>query len=220
MVSSYVPTLRLLGRARQSGADAEAGREAMVVALAETPGQGALPSADQEAREVAGRLGQAEVLTGPRATRASVRQALDRGPAWAHFACHGSQDAINPSAGALWLHDGPLAISEVGGLRLDHGELAFLSACETFAGGPELADEGITLAAAFQLAGFRHVIGTLWKISDSLAAQAADHVYRLLSGTGLSAAGTATALDSAMLALRDKYPDAPWRWAPYVHIGP
>jgi hypothetical protein len=223
MVSSYAPTLRLLGRARQAAADGIAGREALVVALPETPGETALPSADREARELAGRLGQARVLLGSQATRESVGQALRRGPAWAHFACHGWQDVTDPSAGALVLHDGMLTIGEVGGLRLDHAELAFLSACETNVGGPALADEAITLATAFQLAGFRHVVGTLWRISDNLAPQAADHVYGLLTspgGTGLSAAGTAMALDSAMRALRSERPDAPWLWAPYVHIGP
>jgi CHAT domain-containing protein len=74
--------------------------------------------------------------------------------------------------------------------------------------------------AAFQLAGYRHVIGTLWSISDKLAPDVAGHVYRALThdGTaGLDTGHTAAALDAAIRANRQR---PPWLWAPYIHLGP
>jgi CHAT domain-containing protein len=103
-------------------------------------------------------------------------------------------------------------------MRLHAADLAFLSACETSRGGIELVDEAITVAAAFQLAGYRHVIGTLWSISDELAPDVARHVYQALTHdgtTGLDPGGTAAALDSAIHANRE----APLLdWAPYIHL--
>ncbi len=56
-------------------------------------------------------------------------------------------------------------------------ELAFLSACETAQPGARLADEAIHLASAFSLAGYRHVIGTLWPVGDQHAVDIADDIY-------------------------------------------
>jgi CHAT domain-containing protein len=129
----------------------------------------------------------------------------------------------DPSAGHLRLHDGPFSIGEISAMRLGEAELAFLSSCETSRGGAGLTDEAITLATAFQLAGYRHVIGTLWPISDRLAPAVANDVYEALTqpdNCGIHANNTATALDAAVLTLRHKRPGAPWLWAPYIHIGP
>lgn len=162
-------------------------------------------------------------FAGPQATTEAVERALADCPPWAHFACHGVQNVSDPSAGRLLLHDGQLSIGRISRLHLDRVELAFLSACETFRGGAELADEAITLATAFQLAGYRHVIGTLWTISDQLAPDVADHVYEALTqpdSLGINAGNAAMAVDSAVLALRQKHPSAPWLSAAYAHIGP
>jgi CHAT domain-containing protein len=47
------------------------------------------------------------------------------------------------------------------------GEFVFLSACKTAIGGVHILDEAITLAAALQHAGWRHVIATLWSVLDA-----------------------------------------------------
>jgi tetratricopeptide (TPR) repeat protein len=222
-VSSYTPTLRLLLRARTPAQRSGGQERPLVVAMPHTPGLPELPKAAIEADDFAGRFSRAIQLRDARATVDAVRQALELNCPLAHFACHGTQDVTDSSAGHLRLHDGRLSIAEIAGLRLDAAELAYLSACETSVGSTQLSDEVITLASAFRLAGYRHAIGTLWTISDAHAAAIARHVYQALQDPrtgGIVTSGTAAALDAAVLALRKTRPSAPWLWASYVHIGP
>lgn len=81
-----------------------------------------------------------------------------------------------------------------------------------------LTDEAIHLASAFQLAGYRHVIGTLWPINDRLAARIAEAVYQGLASAGAS--GAAAALHAATRRIRDERPDFPFHWAAHIHVGP
>ncbi len=222
-VSSYTPTLRLLISARtHAGQDREPGKP-LVVALPDTPGLPPLPNARVEADDFVSRFSHASQLRDADATVEAVKRALDRSPLLAHFACHGTQDLTDPSAGHLRLHDKPLGITEIAGMRLDGAELAYLSACETSVVSIRLSDEAITLATAFRLAGYRNVIGTLWSISDSHAAVVARSVYAELrdpGNGGIDASGTAAALDTAIRALRKLGRTDPWLWASYVHVGP
>jgi CHAT domain-containing protein len=80
------------------------------------------------------------------------------------------------------------------------------------------SDQGPSQTAALQLAGYRHVIGTLWSVAD---AAAADVVYRTLTaGNRPSATAAAGALTAAAARLRAKQPDRPDAWAAFVHLGP
>jgi len=130
-ISSYTPTLRLLLRTRTHVGPARENGRHLAVALPDTPGLSPIPNATVEADDFASRFGHVIQLRDSSATAAAVRQALEQSPPLAHFACHGTQDVTSPSAGYLRLHNGPLSIPEITGLRLDGAELAFLSACET-----------------------------------------------------------------------------------------
>src|SRR5262249_57139739 len=137
----------------------------------------------------------------------------------AHCAGQGVSDLEHPSTSHLLLADHldrPLTVVDVARLRLDHSELAFLSACSTAQTGTELPDEAIHLAAAFQLAGYRHVIATLWPIGDRWAVQAARAVYTRL---GSDASDSATALHHATRGLRAILPDRPSTWAAHLYDG-
>ncbi|MBB5960708.1 hypothetical protein FHS29_007336 [Saccharothrix tamanrassetensis] len=48
----------------------------------------------------------------------------------------------------------------------------------------DLLDEAIHLLAAFQLAGYPHVAGTLWEINDPIAADIAEAIYAHLTTDG------------------------------------
>ncbi|HEX4815981.1 MAG TPA: CHAT domain-containing protein [Nonomuraea sp.] len=220
-VSSYTPTLRALIHARgQAGPRAE--RRVLLVGVPVVPGQAAL-------KGVAGELGAArrwlpgarELMEGD-ATRERVLQELDDS-AWVHFACHATQELHDPSQARLVLHDRPLTVRELAARRLGHAELAFLSGCETSRGGAVLTEEAVSIASAVQLAGFPHVIGTLWPISDLHAPALVDEVYAMLTAGGTREPhphGAAAALHAAVRSLRARRPGFPIFWAPYVHIGP
>ena len=83
--------------------------------------------------------------------------------------------------------------------------LAYLSACSTGANeAKDLDDEGISLISACQLAGFQHVIGTLWEVSDRHCVDVARIVYETLRDEGMTDVAVARGLHRATRALRDE----------------
>jgi CHAT domain-containing protein/tetratricopeptide (TPR) repeat protein len=222
-VSSYTPTLRALIQARTTRprpVSTRADGQLLIVALRHTPGQPELPSVHRE-RDLLVRLFpfRHALREGPAATRHAVRHELTR-HAWAHLSCHGNQYLDDPSRGGLLLYDGMLTVID---LTVDEhqGEFVFLSACKTAIGGVHLLDEAITLAAALQYAGWRHVIATLWSVLDVVAAEIAEDVYsRLADGEELHLQHAAEALHHAIRKQRHTSPEEPSRWVPFLHHGP
>ncbi|MCX5097226.1 CHAT domain-containing protein [Streptomyces sp. NBC_00365] len=223
VISSYTPTLRALHHARQRAAR-PAGTGALVVAVGDAAGLAPLPAARREAEHLARLLPGPEMLTGASATHSAVVAALPQ-HAYAHFACHALGDLERPSASRLVLHDHterPLTVRDLARLRLPSVRLAYLSACDTMRTSPELADEAVHIVSALQIAGFPHVVGSLWHVDDTIGAGVAQNVYEAL-GTGdgaLDVDRTAEALHSTVCALRDTYPQTPSLWACQVHAGP
>ncbi|TNC26421.1 CHAT domain-containing protein [Amycolatopsis alkalitolerans] len=218
VVSSYTPTVRALLHSRARPAAPK--RTTMAVAVPETPGHAALPETVREATALAVAFPGPPPLSGEAATRQAVCDALP-GAAIAHFACHASSDPDDATASHLLLHDGPLTVTEISRLRLDHAELAYLSACATARGSTVLADEAVHIASAFQLAGYAQAIGTLWEVRDSTAARIAEDFHRELAATiddPVRPAG-ALALHTAVRRLRGEPDSRPWEWAAYVHAG-
>ncbi|MEU7358983.1 MULTISPECIES: CHAT domain-containing protein [Streptomyces] len=219
VVSSYTPTLAALSRSRTRRSEPTMRRH-LAIALQETPGLAVLPAvADELAglRRHAVRTTEVVSLVGSAATRRAVLDELP-GCNRIHFACHAAQDFVDPAASAFSLHDGPLSIADIAAVELGDAELAFLSACQTATGVPDLADEAIHLAAAVQLTGFRHIVATSWSVGDTSAAALSDHFYRELASSD-SGAEPAMALHRAVRALRDSDPTEPVKWASYVHFG-
>jgi tetratricopeptide (TPR) repeat protein len=229
VISSYAPTIRALiharrprpGTASHRADRPSAGDRVVVVAMPHTPGAVNLPGAQAEAVSIQRRLpGRVTVLTGPHATYDTVLKALPAGR-WAHFACHGTSDLTNPSASCLLLTDHeqrPLTVVDVARLRLDDAGLAFLSVCSAARLGERLADEAIHLASAFQLAGYRHVIATLWPIRDRHAVKLTSDIYTTLSNTCES--DVAGAVHTAVRQMRRRWGgNTPLAWASHIHVG-
>ncbi|MER5770655.1 CHAT domain-containing protein [Streptomyces sp. NPDC001985] len=224
VVSSYTPTLRALhhARARLRGSSGPPGR-VLVVAVPDAEGLPGLPGAREEARWLGERLPGAVVLNGGAANRAAVERLLREHP-YAHFACHAVSDPLRPSDSRLVLHGpaGSPTVRELARLRLPGARLAYLSACDTLRTSPGLADESVHIVSAFQMAGFPHVIGSLWQVDDIVGARIARGVYeRLAAADGsLEVAGTAAALHRTVREVREEYPRTPSLWACQVHAGP
>ncbi|MFG6200005.1 CHAT domain-containing protein [Nonomuraea sp. JJY05] len=190
-----------------------------------TPDAPPLPGALAETERLAALLPRSRILLGPQATRASVTAALRDHPV-AHFACHGLSNWANPAASALILHDHAIAaaltVEDLWRLHLTGADLAYLSACDTTSTSLRMADEAVHITAAFQLAGYRRVIGTLWPINDAAAVRMADGVYSFLTEGGTRAPRTeraAHALHHATRLLRADYRTSPTLWAAYIHVG-
>lgn len=217
VVSSYTPTVTALARKRTGARQSRPDARSCVVAMRATPGgPGALPSAEREAASAARALPGAWVGLDTGATREKV---LDRlaDSAYAHFACHAVADPHDPAQGRLLVHDhqaSPLTVADLSRLDLD-AEFAFLSACATTQAPPTLVDEALHITGAFQLAGFRHVIGTLWEVDDAISLALTTAFYAHGDATG----SAAYALHAAVRGLRDRYPLAPTLWAAHIHTG-
>ena len=236
VISSYTPTVRALRYARQhlrAAAD-----RSLIVAMPITPRLPGweLPNVPGEVDKVRALLPDPLVLTEPGMgeeslsgpfdipTRANVLARLP-GCSIAHFSCHGASDPRDPSRSQLMLHDhdrSPFTVASLNPVNLTHAQLAYLSACRT-AFNPSLAllDEAIHLTTAFQLAGFPHVIGTLWEINDNLAIDVAESFYTALHGSDgtLDISQATHALHRAIRYQRDQYPRTPSLWAAYLHAG-
>jgi CHAT domain-containing protein len=115
------------------------------------------------------------VLIGPSATKSAFQHSgLDQ-YAIIHLAVHGVANEKHPERAALILlsdstmgDDGILEASDIVHLRMN-ADLVVLSACDTAVGRLQ-GEEGIAnLSLAFQLAGAKTVVSTLWSIDDTTA---------------------------------------------------
>ncbi len=221
VLSSYLPTVAALLHTRRSP-DASALDGVLAVGMPNPSVHPPLPHAAVEI-EVVRRSAEPElavVLLDEQATVPVVIEHMRR-HRWVHFACHGGQDLTDPARSALVLHEGLLTVLDVAALRIEGAELMYLASCQTAMGGIRLVDESIHMAAAMQLAGYRHVVAALWPIDDRMASKLAGGVYgRLSSSDGLRGAEAAHALQMAVLEMRAVHPDRPERWAPFIHMGP
>ena len=233
VISSYTPTLTALTQARARSAPDQVRQ--LAVGMPEAPGYaaeaGPLPAVSDELQKVARYLPAAEDATqliGPAATRQQVLRALPS-HTWLHMSCHGWQNQADPSLSAFLLHDQRLTLADLAALNLRQTDLAYLAACQTAAGDQRLPDEALHLAGALQLAGYRHVLATLWSISDTVAPELADVIYAHLVHADPAhphdsdrprAARAPYALHHAVARLRRAHPGEPLLWAPYIHLGP
>lgn len=223
VVSSYTASLRALEYVRRMPRGPGAGRT-LIVAQPEAPGASPLRGVREEVAAIRRLVPGATLLAGAEATKATFLAAL-ADHTDVHLACHAMTDVHSPGTSRLLLADheaAPLSVAELAALHLPGRELAMLSACSTSEISPDLTDEALHLTAAFQLAGFRHVIGALWPVSDATAGEVSRAVYEHLTDGGRRAPHTADcalALHTAVRGLRERYAATPTVWASYVHTG-
>ncbi|MFD8385623.1 CHAT domain-containing protein [Streptomyces sp. NPDC059679] len=218
VMSSYTTTLNALrpkDAAHNKSSRSHISRDPrlLVVATPEAPGAAPLRHAAADAQALAGLFPRSTVLTGENATKQAVLRELPE-HTWAHFACHTRPGFLGRTANELVLRDGSLSLPDISTLSLD-AELVFLASCGSAAGSYQLADEAHHVASSFQLAGFTHVIGTLWEVADGDATEFTTTLYGLLA----EGVPPAEALHRVTHDLRERYPRSPWLWAPYVHMG-
>jgi tetratricopeptide (TPR) repeat protein len=168
----------------------------------------------------------------------SAKKVLDELPKYnlVHVCSHGISDPIDPGKShlVLWKHvttpDSDirnmdrLTVSAISRAQTKKAVLVYLSACSTAdVRAPALLDEGLHIGNAFQLAGFPHVIATLWPASDLTCPLVARWFYHFLSSWSeeepLNSFRIALALQLAMCKAMAKYKHQPILWAPFIHQG-
>jgi len=176
-----------------------------------------MPRVAEEVSALVSLYPRARVLSGAPDDRGEVALVEDVAAAlalsdWAHFACHARAESDGTFSG-IELVDGRLTVARLHAMRRGHHTLAFLSACETAVLDELVPHESLNLAAAFQFAGYRHVIGTLWPVSDPFAPSMATEFYRLVADHD-----PGQALRLAVMQARRGEPN-PFFWAGYGHFG-
>ncbi|KAL0631008.1 hypothetical protein Q9L58_010144 [Maublancomyces gigas] len=232
-ISSYISTIKALSFAREKSLEllSRTDSKVLLVAMPGTPGESPLGSASAEVSDIAGEIEKsthATVLEHPSASE--VLEKLQSCEA-VHFACHGITDARNPSNSHLLLfkHNGsaaatadPLTVEKMSSTRIKTAQIAYLSACSTVDNVSEkLSGESIHIASGFQLAGFSHVLGTMWKSNDVACRDVAVAFYRsLLDGQGDKGHGKVSfSFHQAVKELRQKRLRQPIIWTSFIHTG-
>lgn len=223
VVSSYTPTLRTLGVAAGRAAAVRAPEDGdLLVVAPQTPGTPELPQVPHEMSKIRRHHPGSTSLLGAEATKERILVAIQQ-HSWFHFAGHGVQNVEVADSAHLLPHDycgggQRIDLSDLGQLRLDKAQLAFLSACRTAVGQLTLADEHAHVAGLLQSVGFPHVIATQWTVRDGVAAAVSAEFYQAAARRG-RAFDPASALHAAMREVRRSHPE-PYLWAPFVHFGP
>lgn len=212
VISSYSSSIKALiyGRKKKISDLKDEISNAVMVAMPETPGLSQLEFANSEVKMLQDLCDSLKLLPAiPSSTKADVLAHLNNCKIF-HFAGHGSSDTQDPSKSKLHLEDwekNPLTVSDLRISVLDAKSpyLAYLSACSTSENQKdELIDEGIHLVGACQLAGFRHVIGTMWRVSDRHSVNVARMFYETIRDIGMTDDAVCRGLHNALRKLRDK----------------
>jgi hypothetical protein len=209
IISSYSTSLKALVRGRRQREVAAGPSQALIVAMEQTPGQDPLPKAPDEIDAVS------RICSGmgirPVTGVSNKKDALSclRDCNIFHFAGHGYTDSDNPSKSHLCFDTkDPLTVGDLLALNLHKRSpfLAYLSACSTGrVQDDKFIDESIHLISACQLAGFRHVVGTLWKVRDDHCVDFARVTYECIKDGGMTDESVCRGLHKATRILRDAW---------------
>ncbi|KAH7018876.1 CHAT domain-containing protein [Ilyonectria destructans] len=248
-VSSYSTSIKALNsRRRASFVPQSAQSKSLLVEMPLTPGCSQLRYVTEEIQTLQAMLmskGFNNILLASKAAqKKDVLQALESCHIF-HFAGHGTENVSDPLRSALLLNDwetDPMTVDSVLNVNLSEGNpfLAYLAACKTGqVTASRFYDESIHLIGAYQLTGFRHVIGTLWSVDDQGSVLMAMGTYESLL-EDMTDDSVSRSLHNAARRLRDdsrrskegeeatdvrnaiiisEAESTDTRWIPFVHFG-
>lgn len=124
------------------------------------------------------------------------------------------ENALRGLTGNIEKEDGILSAYEAMNLPLDQTDLVVLSACETGVGEIDCSEGVYGLLRAFQQAGARFILVSLWKVDDEATQLLMTAFYQFqLQGLTYS-----QAFNRARQVVSQKYPN-PYYWGAFVLIG-
>jgi CHAT domain-containing protein len=126
------------------------------------------------------------------------------------------RDAAGPEE-----EDGILTAEEIAALDLSGAEWAVLSACDTGLGEVKAGEGVLGLRRAFQVAGARTLIMSLWRVDDEATRQWMSALYRhrFEGGLGTAEATRAASLDVLKARRENEQSTHPIHWAGFVAAG-
>ncbi|RAH48713.1 CHAT domain-containing protein [Aspergillus brunneoviolaceus CBS 621.78] len=241
VISSYTPTIKTLQnsrrnaqrRAAQAPVQPEDSPSLLIATMADTPGHGTLHGVRREAKAIIDTVKHAMHVKHMAEPSADEILAQISACQLVHFACHGHSDPEDPAESHMLLKKrsgsgfvvDKLTVSQLLDQATSCAWIAYLSACSTAENRAEkLRDEGIHVTTGFLIAGFPHVIGSLWPANDQVCVYMAAFFYealiRRLATTLVDPnRAVAEAVHDATLRIRRQYYDSPMSWALYTHNG-
>ncbi|VUC25130.1 unnamed protein product [Clonostachys rosea] len=212
VASSYSTSVKSMIQTRRRATLTESKPErAVLVSVPQTTGHASLKFVKEEAIRVGSicrSMGLDVIEPRPRMEDVASHMA---GCKIFHFAGHGSVNSSDPSLSQLLLEDWKteeftVAMIQEMNLRSGSPFLAYLSACGTgrIRQSSHL-DENTHLISAFRIAGFRHVIGTLWEVNDECCVRVAERTYEEMLHSGISDDAVCLGLHKATREARDQW---------------
>lgn len=233
-ISSYIPTIKALAYSRSQLAKLPPKNNPTsiyIAAMPTTPNEQPLPGVESEVKAIQQACSNICTVTLQKYPRPEAVLIAMEDTDIIHFACHGSSNPINPSDSHLLLLRsgsttpaiGILTVQQVSNRVFSNARVAYLSACSTaHMTASKFTDEAIHLASAFQVAGFAHVIGSLWPVGDATCAQLAGSFYSYSVKHQTATPSNrliAEALHTAVLEVRSQGGGDPSAWACFIHHG-
>src|SRR5262249_40078487 len=203
---SYAPSASVLKYCLQKGAIA--GNSPLLVGV---PDESA-PLVGDEISRLRQLFPNARILCDRAATREEFKEQA-KTSAFLHIASHVVFRQDNPMFSSFKLSDGWLTALDVFSIECGTN-LVTLSGCQSGLGVVTEADDLLGLMRGFLYAGARSLVLSLWHVNDESTPALMAHFYRKWQGGD----SKSTAIRSAMLAIRDKYPN-PFHWAPFLLVG-
>jgi CHAT domain-containing protein/Tfp pilus assembly protein PilF len=194
-----------------------------------TPRFGALPGSGLEAAEVARfwkSLGRpAETLTHAAASGKALAAEV-AGKQVVHISTHGfflpeACKSDNPlMRSGIALSDGPLTAAQAASLPLEDAEWVVLSGCDTGLGDLRTGEGVLGLRRAFQEAGARTVIASLWPVEDDATRRWMTSLYRYRFAKQYPAAQAIRAADRESIDARRTahLSTHPFYWAGFIAV--
>jgi CHAT domain-containing protein len=125
---------------------------------------------------------------------------------------------VRAASGEEQLEDGILTAYEIASMNLSSTCWVVLSACRTALGKLQAGEGVYGLRRAFQTAGARTVISSLWPIPDKETARVMTCLYGSLS-EDLPVAMQRAALERRAEIRKSGLPDHPFSWAAFIAVG-
>ncbi|KAH7013171.1 CHAT domain-containing protein [Ilyonectria destructans] len=212
VMSSYASSIKTVIHSRRRRYKLATSSKALLVAMEHTPGNRTLPFSTKEVDMVWNLCGSMLLQPVRPGRRKQDIESHLRDCRIFHFAGHGTTDQYDASNSRLILEDGTLKVAELLEMSLQRQSplLAYLAACGTGRiKDDKSVDESIHLMSAFQLAGFPHVIGTLWEVNDELCVDMARITYEGMRDGNMTDESICRGLHNASRTLRDQCLEVP-----------